>query len=247
MVGRIRRWWCKTAHQGSLGVCQEKPPNWHAHKFYSAHYTQTYTKIQRQTHRQIRIFQCAPTLKHENLHQAYSCLLQFTNIKKSVQSQQLMAESCQRRDFRLQHCYLLQFTLSLFSELVHQSWNRILHFINPAKGSFQPHHNAPLMSEDSLMYSFKPSNPLDKICKGGIYKRSTEENWLLSRTCLRCVCTVLRRTNYLYFRNIYFVLFTRPLAIVGHPGHSITRMQVMTMMIDMMMIICSNLENSCDQ
>ena len=119
MVGRIRRWWCKTAHQGSLGVCQEKPPNWHAHKFYSAHYTQTYTqKKQRQTHRQIRIFQCAPTLKHESLHQAYSCLLQFTNIKKSVQSQQLMAESCQRRDFRLQHCYLLQFTFSLFSVLV---------------------------------------------------------------------------------------------------------------------------------
>ena len=104
--------------------------------------------------------------------------------------------------------------LLLFSELVHQSWNRILHFINPAEGSFQPHHNAPLMSEDSLMYSFKPSNPLDKICKGGIYKRSIEENWLLIRPCLRCVCTVLRRTNYLYFRNIYFVLFTRPLATV---------------------------------
>ena len=81
-----------------------------------------------------------------------------------------MAESCQRRDFRLQHCYLLQFTFSLFSELVHQSWNRILHFINPAEGSFQPHHSAPLMSEDFLMYSFKPSNPLDKICKGGIYQ-----------------------------------------------------------------------------
>ena len=60
--------------------------------------------------------------------------------------------------------------LLLFSELVHQSWNRILHFINPAEGSFQPHHSAPLMSEDFLMYSFKPSNPLDKICKGGIYQ-----------------------------------------------------------------------------
>ena len=127
--------------------------------------------------------------------------------------------------------------LLLFSELVHQSWNRILHFINPAEGSFQPHHSAPLMSDDSLIYSFKPSNPLDKICKGGIYKRSTEENWLLSRTCLRCVCTVLRRTNYLYFRNIYFVLFTRPLAIVGHPGHSIMRIQVITMMIVVIYIL----------
>ena len=154
MVGRIRRWWCKTAHQGSLGVCQEKPPNWHAHKFYSAHYTQTYTKIQPQTHRQIRIFQCAPTLKHCYIKHAAPC------FSAPIPRASLLNNWWQRvvrggtSDYNTAICYSSLSRCSvllLLSELVHQSWNRILHFINPAEGSFQPHHNAPLMSEDSLM------------------------------------------------------------------------------------------------
>ena len=51
------------------------------------------------------------------------------------------------------------------------------------------------------------------------------------------VCLYRRRTNYLYFRNIYFVLFTRSLASVGHPGHSIMRIQVITMVIVVIYIL----------